>query len=560
VTKARLHIFVPRGGRKLPRLTLTDFVFDFYCGNYVRRQLQEKARADRRGGAVASGLGVGRDSRDHYSGPRAFDFAGVRLSFRQATAGVLMSETDVTIRVLDAAYKPFPPFEDWASRTSVDTVRWERYNDSLTSRARGLSPEVLERARNVAKRAAALDTGAIEGLYEVDRGFTYTVALETATWEAALAKKGAHVRPLFEAQLHAYDYVLDLATKSEPISEAAIRALHEEVCRAQSSYRVVTAIGPQEQPLPKGQYKTLPNHVRTRKGTDHSYAPVDVTPAEMARLTTELRAEAFLAAHPVMQAAYAHYCLVAIHPFADGNGRVARALASAFTYRAISMPIVILSEQRDPYLSALESADSGNYQEFVDFMLARSLDTIGLVSESLRSALVQDAQRSAEAIKSLYVTRGGYTHEEVDQIGEKLIEAFQKITTEITSRIQHAKIGVAVRPGPSPNLHVAPGYRLPITGPRTVSIAFSTQPPVRAQVSRLYALALPRDPAGEDDVQLVAVENSKPIETFVARVDELTPAMSGVLQIRLTMFAERVVNEMFAELKDKAEKVMGTRR
>ncbi len=126
----------------------------------------------------------------------------------------------------------------------------------------------------------------------------------------------------------------------------------------------------------------MPNHVRTRKGTNHSYAPVDVTPAEMARLTAELRTEAFLSAHPIVQAAYAHYSLVVVHPFADGNGRVARALASAFTYRAISMPIVILSEQRDSYLRSLEISDSGDYQAFVDFMLARSLDTIGLVEES----------------------------------------------------------------------------------------------------------------------------------------------------------------------------------
>jgi Fic family protein len=162
------------------------------------------------------------------------------------------------------------------------------------------------------------------------------------------------VKSLFEAQLHAYDYVLDLATKAEPISEAAIRALHSEVCRAQSTYRVVTGIGPQEQALPKGQYKILPNHVRTRKGTDHSYAPVDVTPAEMARLVAELRSDAFLGAHPVVQAAYAHYCLAVVHPFADGNGRVARALASAFTYRAISMPGDIessfLSRLREPFV------------------------------------------------------------------------------------------------------------------------------------------------------------------------------------------------------------------
>jgi Fic family protein len=291
---------------------------------------------------------------------------------------VTMSEAETNIHVLDAAYKPFPTFAEWASRTSVDTERWDRYNASLRERAK-LAPEVLNRAREIAKRAAALDTGAIEGLYEVDRGFTYTVAFETAAWEVELAKRGENVRPLFDAQLHAYDYVLDLATKAEPISEAAIRVLHEEVCRSQSTYRVMTAVGPQEQALTKGRYKVLPNHVRTRDGMDHSYAPVDVTPAEMARLVGELRSEAFMAAHPVLQATFAHYGLVVIHPFADGNGRVARALASAFTYRAISMPIVILSEQKEAYLDALEGADGGDYQVFVDFMLARALDTIQLV-------------------------------------------------------------------------------------------------------------------------------------------------------------------------------------
>ena len=152
-----------------------------------------------------------------------------------------MSETEVNVYALDAAYKPFPTFEDWASSTTVDTVRWNRYNSSLGSR-RQLAPDVLARAREIAKRAAAIDTGAIEGLYEVDRGFTYSVAFETTAWESALAQKGDQVKSLFEAQLHAYDYVLDLATKAEPISEAAVRKLHEVVCAAQSTYRVMTAI------------------------------------------------------------------------------------------------------------------------------------------------------------------------------------------------------------------------------------------------------------------------------------------------------------------------------
>ncbi|MGB8523553.1 MAG: Fic family protein [Candidatus Acidiferrales bacterium] len=473
-----------------------------------------------------------------------------------------MSETNINIHVLDAAYTPFPTFEEWCARTRVDTVRWDRYNSSLSSRSVGLSPEVLGRARNVAKRAAAIDTGAIEGLYEVDRGFTFTVALETATWEAALAKKGEHVRSLFEAQLHAYDYVLDLATRAEPISEAAIRALHEEVCRAQSTYRVMTAVGPQEQALPKGQYKTLPNHVRTRKGTDHSYAPVDVTPAEMARLTAELRSSAFLAAHPVIQAAYAHYAFVVIHPFADGNGRVARALASAFTYRAISMPIVILSDQKDAYLDVLESSDAGDYQAFVDFMLARSLDTIGLVDESLHSAFTHTAQDSATAIQRLYVTRGGYTYEQVDQIGVKLINDFQIALSQAVGKVQGQmqKLNFRVNMSQSAGYGLPAGYRFPLTGGHTASFLLSTAPPAQAQVQRLYALLLPKNAAGDDDVQLVSLINPSTRDIFIARMDQLIPAMSSVLQIRLSMFVERIVNEMFADLKNKAEETMRGQR
>jgi len=472
-----------------------------------------------------------------------------------------MSDPETNIHVLDAAYKPFPTFAEWAARSSVDTVRWDRYNAALREKS-GLSPAVLRRAREVVKRAAALDTGAIEGLYEVDRGFTFTVAFETAAWEVELAKKGENVRPLFEAQLHAYDFVLDLATKAEPISEAAIRVLHEEVCKAQATYRVMTAIGPQEQALTKGRYKVLPNHVRTRDGVDHSYAPVDVTPMEMSRLVSELRSEAFLAAHPVLQAAYAHYALVVIHPFADGNGRVARALASAFTYRAISMPVMILSEQKESYLDALEGADSGNFQLFVDFMLDRALDTIQLGEESLLGARMQSPEESAAAINGLYITKGGYEQAHVNEAGRELIELIE------------AEIGKSIFKVVGPNLQghayffVSSGlksvpyrsHRLQVgdDGEPVISyIEFRSSAPASAMIRRQYVLCLPKDANSDDDMLFSRIvgENVEVVYisglqvAFSARISDLIPVISGVLQIRIGLFADRLISEILAEMK-----------
>ena len=146
-----------------------------------------------------------------------------------------------------------------------------------------------------------------------------SVAVETATWEAKFGANTEYVRSLFEAQLAAYDYVLSLATGAQPISEAAVRALHEKVCAAQTTYKVLTPAGWQDQELPNGKYKTHPNSVDTLSGEPHLYASVADTPPEMARLISELSSDAFKSAHPASQAAYAHYGLVSIHPFADGN-------------------------------------------------------------------------------------------------------------------------------------------------------------------------------------------------------------------------------------------------
>jgi len=80
-----------------------------------------------------------------------------------------MDNIELNIHELEATYESFPTFQEWAERARIDTVPWQRYTISLSHHAANSSPELLEQARNVAKRAAALDTGAIEGLYEVRR-------------------------------------------------------------------------------------------------------------------------------------------------------------------------------------------------------------------------------------------------------------------------------------------------------------------------------------------------------------------------------------------------------
>ncbi len=205
----------------------------------------------------------------------------------------------------DAAYRPFPPFSEWA-KASLSSAAWDECKTRL-GKLKEQSDQSLRRSLDIVRRAAAVDTGALEGLYETDWGFTLTVAAQTAHFEKAFADWAADARALVQAQIDAYDYVLDFATRKVPIAEAWIRELHQQICAAQATYKVFTEVGWQEQALPRGGYKTFPNHVLEPSGTVHSYAPVSETPTEVQRFCEELRTMQFETAHPILQAAYAHY-------------------------------------------------------------------------------------------------------------------------------------------------------------------------------------------------------------------------------------------------------------
>lgn len=455
------------------------------------------------------------------------------------------------VRRADAGYKPFPTFVEWSHGLTIDTVRLERYKAGLAALRASSSPTLLKRSLDVVKRAAAIDTGAIEGLYETDRSFTFTVATEAAYWQAALEDRGPHVRALFESQLGAYDFVLDLATERAPVAEAWVRTLHERLCAPQDTYTAWTEIGLQEQQLPKGQYKHLPNHVRLADGTIHSYAPADLTPAEMHRLCEELRSEAFANAHPALQAAYAHYAFVVIHPFSDGNGRVARALASIYTLREYSIPLLVMSDQRKDYLSALESADRGRPQAFVDFIVDRILDGLRLAEESLRDATLPPLEDILGALKELYVTRGGYTHEQVDDAGRALIEVFEReLTRQATQASAEGAVRVNIGRGrpspPSDTTHRPLGIGQVHEG---VMIQASTNPPVDATLTHAFVVQVPKDAGAEDDIRILGLAGG---EQFEARVDELIPLPAVALQMRLTMFADRVVKAALEALRVQA--------
>ena len=70
----------------------------------------------------------------------------------------------------------------------------------------------------------------------------------------------------------------------------------------------------------------------------------------------------------------AHRRLVEIHPFNDGNGRVARLLKNLILIRGGYPPVAVRPEDRHAYIRALQQAQAGAGSESFDTLLYERLD------------------------------------------------------------------------------------------------------------------------------------------------------------------------------------------
>ncbi|MDF5727958.1 MAG: Fic family protein [Rhizonema sp. PD38] len=98
----------------------------------------------------------------------------------------------------------------------------------------------------------------------------------------------------------------------------------------------------------------------------HEYCHPMQVQSEMESLVRMHLEHIHLCVPPEIEAAWLHHRFAQIHPFQDGNGRVARALASLIFIKAGWFPLVINRDLRNEYIDALEEADKGNLTSLVN--------------------------------------------------------------------------------------------------------------------------------------------------------------------------------------------------
>lgn len=177
-----------------------------------------------------------------------------------------------------------------------------------------------------------------------------------------LTISGKSMREHLEVTNHknAIDYLGEVLAKAEPITQNDVKKIHSFILeginnRYAGNYRDVEVyISGSTHEFPKPQY-------------------VEALMLEFSKWLVEKQEKCDL--HPVVLAAQAHFKLVDIHPFVDGNGRTARLLMNLILMK-YGYPIAVIeseTEKRKSYYGAIRQGHSSNVLPF-EILVAEYVD------------------------------------------------------------------------------------------------------------------------------------------------------------------------------------------
>jgi fido (protein-threonine AMPylation protein) len=282
---------------------------------------------------------------------------------------------------------------------SVDALRaaWE---DALAH----VSRDDFAEARRRSLRRHAIETGVIERLYDLDWGVTEALVAEGITADVAAREGGIEedTLGLIQSQFAALEFLAEAAREDDSLTISFIRQLHSAITRYQRTYEGRNHLGHIVQAeLHHGEWKMWPNHVSRQDGTILEYTPPEQVQSQIERLI-ELYNESS-DAHPIIRAAWLHHRFICIHPFEDGNGRVARALTLLLLLQSKYAPLVVDRRDREQYIASLDAANDGDLRPLV--RLFARLEIVALRAELERPAKPVVATGGAVNVARAYAER-----------------------------------------------------------------------------------------------------------------------------------------------------------
>lgn len=209
-----------------------------------------------------------------------------------------------------------------------------------------------------------------------------------------ITAQGKPLKDHFEITGHdeAIKWVEDIVHQKEPLTENFIRQLHTLLLKEDHTTDAITPDGQATKKTIKvGEYKSTPNHVKTKTGEIFRFATPEETHAKMNDLMVWLREkEQDKETNPILLAADFHYKFIRIHPFDDGNGRIARILMNFILMQHNYPPVIIKTQEKGEYIAALEQADAGIFDPFLEFIITNEARSLELMLKGAKGGSVEE--------------------------------------------------------------------------------------------------------------------------------------------------------------------------
>jgi Fic family protein len=313
------------------------------------------------------------------------------------------------------------------------------------------------------RREWAIETGLLERIYTLDRGVTQML-IERGIDAAFVTDNGGSQDPervvaIIRDHEHAMEGLFAFVKGDRSLSPGYIKELHAQLTRNQPTATAINSLGSVvEVPLLRGAYKTQPNNPTRADGSIHEYCPPEHVASEMEHLVEMHLAHTGVPCE--VEAAWLHHRFTQIHPFQDGNGRVARCLATLVFLKAAWFPLVIrdTKQERGRYLDALEAADHGELRPLVGIFAASQkralVQALGISGQVLRLTKAEqivgatrDLLAEREKARRLEWEQAKHTAAHLQSVaGRRFQEIASHLQNETASFFKHARFRVDSEP------------------------------------------------------------------------------------------------------------------
>jgi Fic family protein len=279
----------------------------------------------------------------------------------------------------------------------------------------------------------AIETGAIERLYAIDHETTELLVDLGSAATTELQEMG-RLTPeatwLIEDQQTALEAVAAHVRAGRPLTLEFCRELHSALTRRQLQAERLDHHGNGvRSEMIRGTWKRLPNTLTVVDGSIREACPPGLVQEEMDRLLGMHQRHGAMGVRPEIEAAFLHHRLTQIHPFQDGNGRVARAVAAmVFLHAGFVPPVIRHDVHREAYLDALVEADGGDLKPLIDLFA-------NVVSADLNETITFVRSAHGRDIRSIAVAAAEATRRHVIQSQQNF-----RIVTEQYRKIAGARL------------------------------------------------------------------------------------------------------------------------